>query len=632
MVTFALYSAVEPYFAGLPDDMQSDILKVFIIVDPSGPSPTTEVLFTSLDLEEKKQTGGKFIMVSADLTGFAGKEIAFKLNFDTSDGTNNLYEGIYVDDFTVFSMCAPPRCQVGTKCKSDALDCTDDTCTPFLNNPGEDGVCWYFEDPACIEPECNAENYLTKCPKKQDQPECWEVSCPAGKCVYTLLPDCCQNGVKFQANFDDGGMGGFTAWAASGNGNVKWQVSSKRASSGKYSLYYGDVVSGTYSSGDVANSGEVTSPEVSLSGGDFYFLTFNLFMSTEYDSVVPENYYNPAGADLFEVQVVQNLGKPNESVKRVWSSDNIYGTTVEKSESGFIPVGINLTDFKGKDIRIRFVFSTGDAQNNTFEGVYVDDVSLSYDCTLHECKGIWDCGFDQLCKPGVCENELCKEKSPQVENCCASAQDCDDGDLCTLDGCLKNQCYHYFVEGPTCCKEETFAEFLFEGEAEFEQWAVVDSGTPGRDGPEVTWRYSDKRFVGDYPGAAYFGDLEGKTYDNLGTAYSTLTSPEIQVPNYGDMQLSFWVFMDVDPEPTFNTFWLDVVPTDGITPERKVFEKSPQMTFGAWVEVKGISLKDFKGMAIKLRFTFDGIHHEGTPTGTGIWIDSIRAEKVCPAS
>ncbi|MBM4397617.1 MAG: hypothetical protein FJ087_18255 [Deltaproteobacteria bacterium] len=633
MAWFALYSLVEPAFPGLPPEAQSDILKVFVVTDPGEESEDTEVVFSSLDLPTPKQTDGRFRLVTVDLSDWNGKEIALKLSFESSDGSNNHFEGVYVDDLAVFSVCKPAKCDPGTPCSPDGLECTDDGCTGFANTPAQMGVCWHWEDPACVEPPCTPANVAEKCPIKKDNPACWQASCPAGECVFTLLPDCCESGSKLAIDFDDGALGGFTTWAYRGNPKVKWQISSHRAASGKYALYYGDVVSNTYFSGDVQNFGEATSPEITLSGGDYFFLAFNLYLSTEFDEIVPEDYYNPVGTDLGEVLVVQNFGKPTESTKRVWSSDNVRGSTVGQGQDGFIPVGIDLSGFKGKKIWVRFVFNTGDALKNSFEGVYIDDVSVSYDCRAHDCKGDYDCGFDGVCSIGACTDEVCTpdagvEPDP---SCCSNAQDCDDGDPCTIEGCIQNTCYYDFIESPDCCQEGTFAEFLFDSAAEFDQFAVVDTGTPGEGGPAVTWRYSDARFHGDAPGAAYIGDAATKTYDNLGTVVSSLASPEFEVPTYGILQLGFRLYMDIEPSDANNSLKVEIVPMIDTNPTKTVFQKSEGMAFDTWFEVSGIDMNDYKGQWVKLRFTFEATHSDLVPDpGAGVWIDTIRARKVCP--
>jgi hypothetical protein len=484
-------------------------------------------------------------------------------------------------------------------------------------------------DPGCIEPDCTVDNYLTKCPAPTDP--CMELTgCADFKCLYEPKAQCCTTSAGLDIDFDDGSLGGFSVWSYKNDPNVKWQVTSNRAVSGAYSLYYGNVISKNYDNGSF-NMGEATSPAVEITAQKYphAFLSLNLFVSTEYDDGDPTLYSNPMGTDFFEILVVQNLGKPAETSTRVWSSHNIKGTTGVQ----FIPVGVDLSQFAGKTIWIRFAFNTGDDQFNNYEGVYIDDVKLDlYNCEpVTDCKGVWDCGYDDYCRKGTCESEVCTP-DPDWEvpaDCCVSPQDCDKGDPCYLYNCISNKCYEDFVEGPLCCQEDTFADWFLPSPSSFAQFAVVDASVP-QGGPDVTWRYAEDK-AHSTPGAFYFGSADGTTYDNGGTAHSSLTSPEVEVPTFGQIGLSFFLFIDMETALDYNDFWVEVVPMDAQDQPVKVAQKSliPVDVYGQWFEVTGIDMQQFKGKNVKVRFVVDTRHHDGAPGGKGLWVDDVRIKKVC---
>lgn len=627
MATFYVWIEAQPMIPMI--DPQPDVFKVFAVINP-GTNEEVQELFTSVSLlPHPKNTDGNFVFVAANLKDFEGKTIALRFSFDSLGADDNYYEGVYVDEVRIFAACNPVACDPGSQCASDGVVCTSDKCVTFSNKPTK-GYCAYPIIPECEEPMCTEENYLTKCPPPTDS--CMELAgCVNFKCVYEPKPQCCTTEVALSAGFDDGSLGGFSIWTLPKDSNVKWQVSSFRSTSGGYSLYYGNLVSKTYDNGQ-GNYGEATSPAVEIlaSKYPFAFLTFNLFLSTEFDDTDPENYYNPVGVDLFQVLVVQNLGKANEVATTVWSSHNVKGTTNKE----FIPVGIDLSEYSGKKIWIRFSFNSGDEKQNQYEGVYIDDVKLElYNCEpRRDCKGIWDCGFDDYCRKGSCVTDICVPDPNWIQpaGCCVSSQECDTGDPCYIYACVNHKCYSEFMESQQCCKEDTFVDYSIPGPSSFALFSVVDNSEPNG-GPEVTWRYSEGK-AHSLPGSLYFGSADETTYDNGGTVKSSLTTPEIQVPTYGFITLNFYLFIDMEQSTTYNDFYVEVVPMEDQNNPVKVVSKAniPTEFYKQWFELGGIDLKDFKGKTIKLRFVVDSRHHDDAPGGAGLWIDDIQIRKFCP--
>ncbi len=614
VLTFYLWIDSEPMIPALPD--QPDQFRVTGLVGED-----TTMLFSSVDIG--KTTNGQFLFVAANLNQFTGKEVRLRFTFDTLDGTNNFYEGVYLDDVRVFSIAAPRSCQEGDSCEDDGNVCTDDACAVFANT-APNGYCAYPLIPTCVKPECTVATVATDCP---DAGECEQAKCVDGLCVYETLPDCCKTETLFWADFDDGSLQGFQVYSYQGQAKVKWQVSTARKTSGGYSLYYGDTVAKTYDTPGTFNFGEATSPALTLPPGGFVFLSFNLFLSTEFDETVPEEYYNPLGIDFFEVIVVEDLGNPSKEKRTtVWSSHNVLGTT----NGVFVPVGVDLSDFAGKMVWLRFKFDTSDEVDNQHEGVYVDDVNVTWSTAAEgcpprkNCMAAHDCGVDGVCRVGDCVDNVCEvQQVGQPPECCATQQDCDDGDPCTADGCLSHQCVNEFVEGPGCCQPETVKVWDFDA-VPLEGFQVVDDGT------QVKWQSTTAMFHSP-PNALYFGN--GTNFDNGGVAKGSALSPSVALPNLppeGKLHLSFFLYLDVDKNPLFDKFTVEVVDPETLT-ATTVFTKKdnvPEVVYATWFEASAIDLSAFQGKTIKIRFSFDSVDHV-LNDGFGVVVDDITIQKVC---
>lgn len=601
----------------LEDSNQPDQFWVHAIIsDASG--DTTEALFASVDIQ--KTTNGAFVYFTADLTSYSGSTMALRFKFDTLGKDNNHFEGVYIDEVSVYSSCAG-RCYDGDACNDDLEECTTDICQSFTNTDGY-GVCSYPKIPTCIEPECTKETVTQKCPS--DDP-CRIADCIDGACVYTVLSDdeCCHQTDLLVEDFEDATADGFGFWSYQDQEKVKWQVTNKRSANGRFALYYGDPVAGTYNTDGEINFGEVTTPAIDIAAEGYDFLSFNLFIASEYDDYDPDEYYNPLGVDFFEVIVVENRDLANETSTRVWSSHNIYGTT----QSAFIPVGIDLKDFKGKKISIRFAFNTSDPTNNSNEGVYVDDFAVRHDnCTPRDCMGTWDCGIDGVCKAGDCTDNVCNVILIGADGCCANEQDCDDGDECTADDCLDNECVHQVVDGPGCCVEKDIRSFVFDVFGNMDGFSTIDESVPGVGGHAVTWQLVDNKAQSGTRSIGFVNDQ--LTYDNGGISKGKALSPEINVPADGNYMLDFYLLLDIEPTVDRDVISVDVMHGDVST---TVIDKQdvPAEVYGQWFAVTGYSMDAFKGKTVKLRFSFDSVDSQEN-AGAGVFVDSITIRKVCP--
>jgi len=615
VLTFYLWLDTEPNIPGIPE--QPDQFRVFAI---SEEGDSTEVYNSA---EWGKTTNGLFTFVAANLNQFTGHKIRLRFKFDTLDGNNNLFEGVYLDDVRVVSIGTPKTCQEGSSCGDDGNVCSDDACQVFANG-APNGYCAHPAIPTCVKPECTAATVADDC---KHAGECEVPSCVEGHCVYQTDPHCCQRNTLFQANFDDKSLQGFQVYSYQGQAKVKWQVSQNRSTSGQYALYYGDTVAKTYDTPGTFNFGEATSPAIAIPADGWVFLTFELFLSTEFDDTVPELYYNPLSIDFFEVLVIENLGNPSTQKKtQVWSSHNVLGTTGGQ----FLPVGVDLSDFAGRTVWLQFRFDTSDDADNQHEGVYLDDIEVTWSTATPECPprrncmGPYDCGIDGVCRTGECKDSVCNTTDiGQPPDCCATQNDCDDGDQCTTDGCVNHQCAHDTIEGPGCCFEETVQTFDFDA-VPLAGFQVVD------DGSDVKWQNTTEK-VHSVPNALYFGN--GTNFDNGAVPAGSALSPAValpQLPPEGKLYLSFYLYLDVETNPLHDQFSVEVVSGADFSVSETVFSKDavPESAYQKWFVADAIELSKFKGQTVKIRFRFDA-KDDKINGGFGVVVDDVTIRKVC---
>lgn len=149
-------------------------------------------------------------------------------------------------------------------------------------------------------------------------------------------------------NFDvESGQGG---WQTDG----LWHITTNRYNSPGHSFWYGDEITKTYYTG-AANSGSLISPEITLQDNSQPVLGFWSWYQTEYSQ------YN----DTKLVQISVNNG-PWIDLLKITDARNTWN-----KES------IDLSNYAGNTIRLRFLFDTVDDKLNNYEGWYVDDISLS---------------------------------------------------------------------------------------------------------------------------------------------------------------------------------------------------------------------------------------------------------------
>jgi hypothetical protein len=172
-------------------------------------------------------------------------------------------------------------------------------------------------------------------------------------------PECCQPSTPYYHGFEDGQAGGLKLEPT--NKSVGWSVSSKRAASGTYSLYFGDPMHGSFEIPGQPSLGTATLPVLQLP--PLYPARFSMLAWLDVEAL--PNY------DRLWVEVVfEGQATP------VWDKLSLPASQYRT----WITVSADLTPWAGKAVKVRVRFDSVDAMENTGEGVYLDELRVEGLC------------------------------------------------------------------------------------------------------------------------------------------------------------------------------------------------------------------------------------------------------------
>ncbi len=397
---------------------EKDVLSLQVLAqDVSSPPVFWSTQIGKSTLNDPQNPGG-WRHIAVDLAQWQGKTIQLAWQFNTKTNTNNDYEGIYLDDIVVETICpdlGKILCGDTQICDDDGLTCTAETCTGYSNVPGH-GVCFHDAIAACClgDADCDDGN-----------------ACTLDTCVQNVCasqPDaskagCCTPSVLFADNFDAPPL---TNWVdlEDNSVNVFWRANPKGGNPGAGttggggSLYFGNATFSNYEDtslqpGEGAR-GVACAKLIPLKAGTNYkLLSFDLNLETEWSDVPAAQYVNPpipgnAKLDWFSVEVRAGIDSTT-----VWSSDAIAGTTSGK----WLPVTVSLDAWSGKSIQVCVRFDAGDDVLNDKPGANIDNLSVYQACQKAECYGDSDCAQKACgaCQKGVCSTSACV--CAAVSNC-----------------------------------------------------------------------------------------------------------------------------------------------------------------------------------------------------------------------
>jgi prepilin-type N-terminal cleavage/methylation domain-containing protein len=159
---------------------------------------------------------------------------------------------------------------------------------------------------------------------------------------------------------------GDNGWTTVGDagGNALWHIDSHPPgyAAASHAWYYGVNATRTYNTGN-GNSGTLVSPSISLCDFDSARLRFSSWHETDPDP-------STVNTTDYKYLDVSTDGGAN------WIEGIYQITTPETAMGLWQEIEIDLSAYTGQTIMIRFRFDTGDAQNNDWEGWYVDNIRV----------------------------------------------------------------------------------------------------------------------------------------------------------------------------------------------------------------------------------------------------------------
>ncbi len=350
--------------------------------------------------------------VAVDLAYWQGKSIQLAWQFATKSNVKNGYEGIYLDDVVVETICpdlGKILCGDAQKCDDDGLACTADSCTGYSNAKGQ-GVCFHDNIAACCLGDADCDDGNT----------CTIDTCTTNVCKSTpdaTQPGCCKPATIQSESFDTQPL---TGWVNLGlnSVNVFWRINPKGGEAGSGSMSFANAIFTNYDDqtllvGEGAHGTACAKPIQLKPGTNYKLLKFALNMDTEWSDVATAQYVNPpipgnAKLDWFSVQIL--TGGLTETI---WSSDAIFGST----QGNWLPVTVPLDAYAGKSVQVCVHFEAGDATLNDKPGVNIDNLSVTEACEKADCYWNSECATKTCaaCQTPVCAASTCVCQA--VSNC-----------------------------------------------------------------------------------------------------------------------------------------------------------------------------------------------------------------------
>jgi hypothetical protein len=595
-----------------------------------------------------KTTGGKWVHIPLSLAS-GGQAPVITLEFATSNGLKNNYEGIYIDDVRVQTVSGNESflCNSKKPCVDDKLGCTVNDCT-YLANQVDSGLCYFDKTPACCEgvADCDDANNCTV--------DACKIASGATQGTCGNIPDSSNDQCCKPANLstDDFTQGNLAGWEhKDGNSSVvNWKLNPKCESGA--CMYFGTADFSSYDDPALGTSGPketVCSKPIALQQGTIYdVLSFNLRMDTEWNGQLASKYLNPPVAGTPKVDVLSVIVKPEGSAQTVWTSDAIQGTTGGK----YLPISVALDAFQGKSVKVCFSFDAGDSSGNKYPGIFVDDVKVDVACKVSGCSSALDpaCAgkCDAVTQETTCVNNECGcFDKPGV---CSTDAKCDDKDSCTDDKCVAGKCSNVLTS-ESCCSNKTplgedyeaSAGKLPSGWTSKAKTGNAGGGTGNPYDANMKWSVSALKAAGTGTYSLYFGN--NGTY-NAGTNVPAgdAISPGIAIPKNGTSLVTFDLFLSTewDPpvvfsEPPFGLV-VDRLRVGLVDPTQTDPAKATTWawssyaiqgsTNGKWQSVVVAVPDVWKGKTIKLDFEFDA-GTEKNNNHEGAYVDNVLVQTQC---
>ena len=389
VLTMRLYALIET-------NPQYDIFQIDADIMDGGAVAATTTLFRKRDIPVDSYQG--FALVSASMKELAGATVVVRISFDSVDDLNNGYEGVWIDDIQLLASCPlPTACATDVDC-DDGDACTAEACSEAgcvstnICNPIDNPITDVEENP-CAQPGAPADCCTSDADCEDGNPATVNV-CDGATCAVTLNPDqcltaadcddaeactteicgaggvcefqgtigagCCTPGTQRIADFDNETLQGIYVTDNFETG-IFWTPDLTRSTSGKFALYCGDPVTQTYTYDRRVKSSATTRP-LEIPVGGTTRIEFDLFKATR----TAINY------DVFQVFVLRD-----GALQAAWSSKLLKdGTTA----GAWQHIAVPLTAYAGQQVQLRFVFDSVGVPPGSYEGTYIDSITLETGC------------------------------------------------------------------------------------------------------------------------------------------------------------------------------------------------------------------------------------------------------------
>lgn len=515
------------------------------------------------------------------------------------------------------------------------------------------------ETPDCCESllDCDDENSVTI------------DSCPGPGMSCDHIPDgtaCPQNTVFLNSDFDDGTSQGWNLQLYQGAENIDWHVSSRRASSGSFSLRFGREDCPTYYTGELEEDCQLTaageansintytaaiSPEMNLLSDTVVLMSMYVWADMEFlgegiDESLELDYLDNVVLYAEYTEENAQTGEFSTEKERLW-----WTVDVQKTTNGeFLHIGADLSSYAGKVIRLVLEARNDDNNNFGYEGFYVDSVVVKTGCgSILECAGEGDCESANPCVQAECTplvntgSSACFgfSESPSCTPCLTGQDfECNDFDTCTIDACIGNKCS--YETDIACCEDAPTW-----GPYEFEEGQLPLNWVASEPVNNVGWSVADIAAKDGFY-HLYFGNAAEGDYDaDEEVPFGTLTTPMLQLPDSGGylmgtmdlMLLTEWLGFDPDDNAIFgfnpDRFTIDVVyNSNGVESSDRVFDSydiggatgTSETDYG--YTTVNFELTAYSGDPVRFKFTFDGADEKSNTFG-GVFIDGFGVYSVC---
>ena len=378
-----------------------------------------------------------------DLASWKGQVVRCRLRFFTSDCFANATSGPMIDHVRVFEAgCSQQsQCEDGNACTIDT--CTNGTCASAsaVGTPCDDGSACTTADSCDASKTCKGTAKVC-----DDKDDCTADSCDVktGACVAPKIPGCVPTTVVFAETFACGGASGQQWTLVNPNGYPYWAIDDKPsppvAQFGGCAMNFNDDKNFKCPMLTSKVSGTATSPVIDLKG--YKDLKVEALYSGSWEA---DNQF-----DTFRIVVM-------DEAAQVELAAQIFSRSADLS---WLTATVDIAALAGQKVRLRLSFATQDCVQNYGTGPFVDRIRILG--KKLSCSADQDCDDGNVCTVDACANAACTQ-TPKAgsacndDNACTAndactaqgacsgvAKSCDDGKPCTADSCdpKTGQCGH----------------------------------------------------------------------------------------------------------------------------------------------------------------------------------------------